>query len=877
MPISRKSLSFHLVFPVFFTVIIILAALVFSVSWITKDIIEGFWGHSLTGHIRETRLIIDIAQADLTTARLLDNPSVVEAKKKLVLEAILLKWQRNDVMGMIVGKDGSVLASPLPPEITAGLLSSRLNNAGQFQIDVEKSHLFGQMFSYPAWEWRLYVATRTPMHDIARRGVFYLIPLAIFSSLLIITALFILLHRKLQKPISVMVEDVRMGRDVRQVGVNEFDMLGGVINDALASIAESNRELSHELQERKKAEESLRLFKGLVNQSNDSIFIVNPETGIFLDVNNHTCSSLGYTREEMLTMGPQDIAEAIPDKFSWEAHVNEIKKRRHMVFEDRQKKKDGTSLLVEVSVKYIEDEKGNYLGAIARDITERKKAEEKINFFASIIKSLPDAVCSIDLEGNINTWNEGATRMLGYTTEEVLGKPITMLIPPELAQAELDHCMNILNTEGYFTGYESVRIAKSGKRIPVEMTAVTIRGAEEKYSVYASIMRDVSARKKLEEQLRTSQKMEAIGQLAGGVAHDFNNILTAIIGYGEMALIKIPHDDPLRPNIQYILEGADKAVHLIQSLLAFSRKQVIDRKPTELNGIIKKIEKLLVRIIGEHIAFKTIIREETLHVIADAGQLEQVLMNLATNARDAMSEGGAFTISSKKAKLDEEFIHLHGFGKPGTYAIITASDTGTGMDEETKEKIFDPFFTTKEVGKGTGLGLAVVYGIIKQHDGYINVYSEPGKGTTFRIYLPLIASPVAKEEIAAETQFLQGGTETILLAEDDETLRNLAKTILYESGYKVIEAIDGEDAIKKFMDNKNEIQLFLSDLVMPRRSGKKAYDQIRKIRTDVKAIFMTGHSPDIIQEKIFFEKEAVLFKPISPAALLKAVREVLDR
>jgi CheY-like chemotaxis protein len=362
------------------------------------------------------------------------------------------------------------------------------------------------------------------------------------------------------------------------------------------------------------------------------------------------------------------------------------------------------------------------------------------------------------------------------------------------------------------------------------------------------------------------------------VAHDFNNILTAIVGYGQVALMKMAKDDPLRFNIERMLEGADRAAHLTQSLLAFGRKQVMDRKPVDMNEIIKKVERFLLRIIGEDIEFKTLFDEGTVNILADSGQIEQVLMNFATNARDAMPNGGTFTIAVGKTKIDEEFIRVHGFGQPGIFAMITASDTGNGMDDETRRKIFEPFFTTKELGKGTGLGLAVVYGIIKQHNGYINVYSEPRKGTTFRIYLPVIAAGVTEEKQTTESELLRSGTETILLAEDDESVRLLERTLLDEFGYKVIVAIDGEDAVKKFTENKEKIQLLLFDLIMPKKSGKEAYDEIKKIRPDIKTIFLSGYSPDVIREKVMLEKEArLVFKPISPVVLLRTVRETLDQ
>jgi CheY-like chemotaxis protein len=289
------------------------------------------------------------------------------------------------------------------------------------------------------------------------------------------------------------------------------------------------------------------------------------------------------------------------------------------------------------------------------------------------------------------------------------------------------------------------------------------------------------------------------------------------------------------------------------------------------------VEKFLVRVIGEDIKCSFALHNEPIVVYADPHQLEQVLMNLATNARDAMAKSGDLIISAEKIHIENDFVTIHGYGKPGRYALLTISDTGEGMDEATRKKIFDPFFTTKEVGKGTGLGLAVVYGIIKDHEGFINVYSEPGEGTTFRIYLPLISSEVRVEEIAPEEETLARGTETILLTEDDESVRKLISIVLKKEGYTVIEAVDGEDAVKKFMENKETIRLLLSDLIMPRMNGIEAYDEMKPWRPDLKAIFVSGYAPDIVRQKMSLESGVVLIsKPIMPYALLKKVRSLLD-
>jgi signal transduction histidine kinase/CheY-like chemotaxis protein len=392
-------------------------------------------------------------------------------------------------------------------------------------------------------------------------------------------------------------------------------------------------------------------------------------------------------------------------------------------------------------------------------------------------------------------------------------------------------------------------------------------------------LQDISEYKKLESQLHHSQKMESIGTLAGGIAHDFNNILTAISGYGEISLMSMSTEDPHRQNIEHMLEASRRAASLAKDLLLFSRKQFSDKKNTELNGIVRSVDKFLRRVIGEDIACTITLDEGEIGVCADAHQIEQVLMNLAINSRDALPSGGSLSITTGRITLDDSFRAVHGYGDSvSVYAVLTVADTGVGMDEETRVQIFDPFFTTKEVGKGTGLGLAVVYGIIKQHDGYITVFSEPGAGSTFRIYLPIMES--ARKVIPKDIQQKKPGrgSETILLAEDDETVRNMVLSLLGSFGYEVIVAVDGEDAVIKYRENRERVHLLLFDVIMPNKSGKDAYDEIKEIEPDIKVIFASGYASDAIYQKTLANNNVMLIsKPYLPTNLLTMVRSVLDQ
>jgi len=426
---------------------------------------------------------------------------------------------------------------------------------------------------------------------------------------------------------------------------------------------------------------------------------------------------------------------------------------------------------------------------------------------------------------------------------------------------------------------EGVHALRTGR--PVEKVSVETEDEIGKLAIAfndmaESLRKKESEKQHLEGQLRHAQKMEAIGTFAGGIAHDFNNILTAIIGYGTVLQMKMEKDNPLRHNVDQILASSERAANLTQSLLTFSRKHVINLRPVRLNEIVRRVEKLLLRLIGEDIELKTILASEELKAMADSNQIEQVLMNLATNARDAMPDGGILTISTGLIEIGDDFSKSHGYGTTGIYALIAVTDTGMGIDEMTKERIFEPFFTTKEVGRGTGLGLSIVYGIIKQHDGYINVYSELGKGTTFKIYLPVTKEEVEEARISAPSTPI-GGTETILMAEDDEEVRKFTKAVLEEFGYTVIAAVNGEDAITKFIENKDTIQLLLFDVIMPKKNGIEAYEEIIKINPDIKAIFTSGYSADVIQKKGLIEGLNFVLKPVGPTKLLRTVKTILNK
>ncbi len=515
-----------------------------------------------------------------------------------------------------------------------------------------------------------------------------------------------------------------------------------------------------------------------------------------------------------------------------------------------------------------------YFVAVFDNITERKRTEEALRASERQYRQLVDnalvGVYRSTLEGKFLYVNDAMARMFECeNADEMMGLPVEMRYK---SPGDRQAFLNVLREQGKVPNYELEVPTKSGKLKTIAISAAYEDGA------ITGMVTDITERKHLEAQLRHAQKMEAVGTLAGGIAHDFNNILNVIIGYGKIVLDKLEADSPSRGHMNEVLSAAERAAALTRRLLAFSRKQVVAMEPSNVNELITDIKAMLARIIGEDVDFNLDLSDKRLFVMADAGQIEQVLMNLAANARDAMPKGGRLTIATGLKEMDDEYIAVYGYGEPGRYALITVSDTGEGIDAETQKKIFEPFFTTKGIGEGTGLGLAISYGIIKQHSGYIKVYSEPARGTLFKIYLPLIAAPQSTIGKTDAPVPVTGGNERILVAEDDPSLRKLTSIVLESFGYSVIIAEDGEDAITKFMKNMDGIQLVVLDMIMPKKNGKEVSEVIRKMRPGIKILFASGYTMDIIQTRELAESGFdFIHKPIQPKDLLRKVREILDR
>ena len=495
----------------------------------------------------------------------------------------------------------------------------------------------------------------------------------------------------------------------------------------------------------------------------------------------------------------------------------------------------------------------------------------------SILESANDAIVMSDSRGVMLLLNRAAERIFGYSQEEAVGQPLTLLMPERYRKA---HAAGLerasLGGEGKLIGktVELCGLRKNGSEFPLELSLARWQTGTDVF--YSGIIRDITERKRLEDHLRQAQKMEALGRLAGGVAHDFNNLLTVITGSSHLLLRRLGKDDAGREKAQRIKDAGERGAMLTRQLLAFSRQQVLEPRVLDLNAMVAGMEELLSPLVGEDVSLVTALSRVPVHVRADPGQIEQIIMNLITNAKDALAGGGQITISTRLGGRETAVLVGERATTPGPYAALEISDTGCGMDAATKARLFEPFFTTKERGKGTGLGLATVYGIVQQSGGSIAVSSEPGRGSTFTIYLPQVTGPPAAASASPSAARIQG-SETVLLVEDEPDVRMLAREALEEAGFRLLEAQQGVEALALAKKHRGAIHLLLTDVVMPEMGGPELADRMAAAYPEMKVLFMSGYADSTIRRRgVLKSRMALLSKPFSPDALVRKVREVLD-
>jgi PAS domain S-box-containing protein len=536
---------------------------------------------------------------------------------------------------------------------------------------------------------------------------------------------------------------------------------------------------------------------------------------------------------------------------------------------------DGETFPLEASVSRVREGRRKFYTIVVRDVTDRARAEARIREQAALLDQARDAILVRDLDDNILYWNRGAERLYGWTEAEAVGTSAGKLFArndtPERAAAH-----RVVMEHGAWSG-ELQQVAKDGRPLVVESRRTLVRDAAGRPKSILIINTDITAKKKLETQLQHAQRLEAVGVLASGVAHDFNNLLTVINGYTEMLLAQTRPEAPAHAMLREIAKAGESATTLTQQLLAFGRKQVLSPRVVNLNALVAEAEKMLRRLIGADVELTTALDPALGSVMADPGQIQQVLMNLVVNARDAMANGGTITLTTRNATLNAATARAYVGAAAGPHVVLTVADTGCGIDEATKARIFEPFFTTKEIGKGTGLGLAMVHGIVTQSGGHIDVETAPGRGARFQIYLPRIDAAAADRGGDSATG-AQGGSETVLLVEDEARVRELGHLALQSVGYTVLEAPDGEQALRLVARHPGPIHLLVTDVVMPRMNGRALADHLTRARPNVKVLYISGYADEALSRYgVPTAGAAFLQKPFTPGVLARTVRDLLGR
>lgn len=631
------------------------------------------------------------------------------------------------------------------------------------------------------------------------------------------------------------------------------------------------------LEEQERGQEEAARLGAIIESSNEMVFSKTLD-GTITSWNKAAEKIYGYSAEEIigksiLTIAPpelhpdiQKILEGLRQGKSFEQ------------FETTRLTKAGRLIDVSMTISPIRNSEGQIIGAstIGRDVTERKRMEAALaqseQDYRGLFDNAHDALLIFSPEDEvIIDVNKRACEIYGFSKSEFIGMSLES-ITKDVPNGK-KHIKRTVESEE-FQGFETVQFRKDGGEIYLEINSALVNYKGRK--VLLSINRDITARKLLEEQFRQSQKMDAVGRLAGGIAHDFNNLLTAIIGYSQLALRSVDRDTPLLNNFVEIEKAGKRAATLTNKLLAFSRKQVIQPKILNLNHVITDIEKMLARLIGENIEIILSLCDPLWLVKVDMGQIEQVLVNLVVNARDAMPNGGRLIIETSNVTLDENYARQHLGVEPGDYTMLSVNDIGIGMDDYTLSHIFEPFFTTKEAGKGTGLGLSTVYGIVKQNAGHIWVYSEPNLGTAFKVYFPRIKDGV-ESNAQVEPVDSAKGKETILVVEDEDSVRNLVRQILLSKGYTVLEASNGVDALLLLEQQSQPVHVIITDVIMPFMSGREFADKATDKNKDMKVLFMSGYTDDaIMPHGVLDPGVAFIQKPFTTASLALKVRDLLD-
>lgn len=895
--IDRNSIRLRVIAPLLVFISIIMLSLLLIGYRVSKNVFWEYHTYIISKHSLEIKRIIDTAINELTTSQLLDKEIVVEAKKKALADEIIAYWTTNNLLGFIE-TEGRIIYSSLDNKTSKSLMNQLPEN-GNFHIEKTFTYVGGSVINVPLWGLKVVFIDRPliPFIYLLSKDTTtaIMVPTIFISCLSIIVITFLVLKNNLQRPINNIIYDVREGREVMETGVKELDIIGNTINNALRSINRKTEQyqtlhnIATSIHESSSIDETLN---ALIDRARNAIRSDLVAIGLYTEDGrfkklitrgeitspNRLPEGKGILEFMRLSLVPVRIDDVVSHPaFSGRFPENHplIKNLLgYPIFSS-----DGrpiAALYFANKQEGFTEEDEFMLKAICADAAiaiERAENISDLKKFKTVIDSAFDVIVITDEEGHILYTNPAFENLTGYSCKEVINKKTNILKSGYHDEAFYKGLWDTIKIGNTWKG-EFINRKKNGEIYYASAVIFPVITEEERY--YVSIQRDVTQEKKLYEQLLRAQKMEAIGTLAGGIAHDFNNLLAAILGYSELLLDEVKESSELYKPLSIIHNAAVRGGELANKILTVTRKEKMEVKVVDMNEIIRNSLDLLRRSIPLNIEIITNLKENLPMIKADPAQMQQVIMNLAVNARDAMPEGGRLVIET--ATVGNENGAANGLPvSKGGFLKLSVSDTGTGIDVETQRRIFDPFFTTKETGKGTGLGLYIVHSIITNHGGYINLYSEPGRGTRFNIYIP-VTGEITKDKESLKIEDIRG-EETILIIDDESNIRSLCRDMLEPLGYNVIAAEDGNIGIQIFREMKDKIAVVILDMIMPKMGGGEVFQILKTIKPDVKVILCSGYSHNGfagIDKLIKNGAAGFIQKPFTRMTIGQAIRKALQ-
>ncbi|MFN3480319.1 MAG: ATP-binding protein [Thermodesulfovibrionales bacterium] len=894
---NRNSIRLRIITPLLIFIAIIMLSLLFIGYSVSRNVFWEYHTYIISKHSSEIKRIIDTAINELTTSQLLNKEIVVEAKKRAISDEIIAYWTTNNLQGFIETK-GTIIYSSLDNK-TSELLTSYLPLDGDFHIEKTFTHIGGSVINVPLWDFKVVFIEKPLIPFIyllsKDTATAIMVPTIFISCISIILITFLVIKNNLQRPLNNIISDVREGRGIRETGVQELDIIGNTINSAIKSIERKKEQyqtlhnIATSIQESYSIDETLDI---IIDCAKTSIRADLAALGLYTEegkfkklITRGEITSPGrlpegkgileFMRLSLTPVRIEDVTAhpAFSGKFP-DKHPLIKNLLGYPIFSS-----DGRP----VAVLYFANKDGGFteedefmLKAICADAAiaiERAENISDLKKFKTVIDSAFDNIVITDEEGHILYTNPAFETLTGYSGKEVIKKKTNILKSGYHDEEFYKGLWDTIKKGSVWRG-EFINRKKNGEIYYASAVIFPVR--TEDGLNYVSIQRDVTQEKKLYEQLLRAQKMEAIGTLAGGIAHDFNNLLAAILGYSELLLEEVKEGDNLYKPISVIHNAAVRGAELANKILTVTRKEKMEVRVVNMNEIIRNSLDLLRRSIPLNIEIITNLKENLPLIKADPAQMQQVIMNLAVNARDAMPGGGRLVIET--ATVGNENGAANGLPlDKGGFLKLSVSDTGMGIDTETQRRIFDPFFTTKDPGKGTGLGLYIVHSIITNHGGYINLYSEPGKGTRFNIYLPVTGDLTGGEEIRGIVDIR--GEETVLIIDDEANIRSLCSDMLEPLGYTVIAAEDGNKGIQIFREMKDKISVVILDMIMPKMGGGEVFQILKTIKPDVKVILYSGYSHNGfagIDKLIKDGAIGFIQKPFTRQTLGQAIRKALS-